>query len=279
MGDECGYGRSEAVSEEEGIKARKQGSMEDPLAPRRESQDSMQEDCTTKAGSDFTKDDISSNSVALGASTEDNASGNDELVSPAEDTSADHESLQPVQQDPSSPVKTTDASDDTAAILTPSQETASAMPSSEATPSKSVHEGSQSGSSAQPHVADDRPATVSETLIAAQSVVGNHTGEAANALQPNPGLRYPRHRSSQASSIASNATAESSAPEPTIIHGVVLVGFNHSLGPVVDYSYPAYLQEDDDITKSLPFLALPDGAHMVSVLWKLQVQNPMSTIP
>ena len=44
---------------------------------------------------------------------------------------------------------------------------------------------------------------------------------------------------------------------------VVLVGFHHSLGPVVDCSYPPSLKDDDDIVKNLPFLALPDGAHLV----------------
>ena len=267
MDDEREHGRSELVSGEEGVRGREQDSMVDPLARRRESQDSSPEVDRTKAGSDSTKDEISSNGIALGTSNEDGASVQDERVLPGENTGVDDESLQPVQQDPFSPLRTTDASDDDAAIPTTFQETASVTPSDEVEPSQAVLDIPPSSSSAQPKLTDDRPATLSETLIAAQSIVRSQTGETTNALQPNSGLRYPHHRSSQASSIASNATAESSIPEPTIIHGVVLVGFNHSLGPVVDYSYPAHLQEDEDIAKSLPFLALPDGAHMVSVHW------------
>lgn len=108
-----------------------------------------------------------------------------------------------------------------------------------------------------------RAATLSETLIAAQSVIREKNGTSPDALAPESTTRFPHHRSSHASSIASSATAESATSQPTIIHGVVLVGFNHSLGPMVDYSYPPELQKDEDITRSLPFLALPDGAHMV----------------
>lgn len=127
-----------------------------------------------------------------------------------------------------------------------------------------LQEPSTSNSAGNAAVPGQRTATLSQTLIAAQSIVREQQGTSSDALNPESGLRYPHHRSSQASSIASNATADSATPEPTTIHGVVLVGFNHSLGPIVDYSYPPNLQEDEDIARALPFLALPDGAHMVS---------------
>lgn len=49
----------------------------------------------------------------------------------------------------------------------------------------------------------------------------------------------------------------------TVIFGIVLVDFDHALGPKVEFSHPAYLQHDFDLNSNLPFLALPDGAHAV----------------
>lgn len=133
--------------------------------------------------------------------------------------------------------------------------------------SSNDHEETASSRSSDASVAGrPRAATLSETLIAAQSVIREKNGTSSDALAPEStsrSSRFPHHRSSHASSIASSATAESATSQPTIIHGVVLVGFNHSLGPIVDYSYPPELQKDEDIIRSLPFLALPDGAHMV----------------
>lgn len=130
--------------------------------------------------------------------------------------------------------------------------------------SSNDHEETASSRSSDASVAGrPRAATLSETLIAAQSVIREKNGASSDALAPESTSRFPHHRSSHASSIASSATAESATSQPTIIHGVVLVGFNHSLGPIVDYSYPPELQKDEDIIRSLPFLALPDGAHMV----------------
>lgn len=93
--------------------------------------------------------------------------------------------------------------------------------------------------------------------------------QVANDLAPPPSLEpptaLPKHRSSDTSSLSSAADLPRAiTPVATEIYGVVLVGFNHALGPIVDYSFPAHLKEDEDIAKSLPFLALPDGAHMVS---------------
>lgn len=72
----------------------------------------------------------------------------------------------------------------------------------------------------------------------------------------------PVHRNSQISMTSSSDSALP-AGKPTIVHGVVLVGFNHALGPTVEYSCPANLRDDPEIQSKIPFLALPDGAHMV----------------
>ncbi|KAG6807636.1 hypothetical protein H0H93_001328, partial [Arthromyces matolae] len=48
-----------------------------------------------------------------------------------------------------------------------------------------------------------------------------------------------------------------------IIHGVALVDFNHLIGPRIEYSR-GQLYDDEEVSKILPFLALPDGAHLSS---------------
>lgn len=74
-----------------------------------------------------------------------------------------------------------------------------------------------------------------------------------------------------------------SGPSGAAILGVAVVDFNHlvsypklvmhreltiEIGPTVEYAYPASLQaaiaNDEDLNRLLPFLALPDGAHLVS---------------
>ncbi|GAA5867817.1 hypothetical protein JCM3774_005866 [Rhodotorula dairenensis] len=45
------------------------------------------------------------------------------------------------------------------------------------------------------------------------------------------------------------------------VYGVVCVGFDHALGPNIEFAYPDSLATDHDLNKNLPFLALPDGAH------------------
>lgn len=59
----------------------------------------------------------------------------------------------------------------------------------------------------------------------------------------------------------SKGTTTSTSTEPVIL-GIAVVDFNHLVGPQVEYTYPKELQEDEDLVKSLPFLALPDGSHL-----------------
>ncbi|KAJ9107482.1 hypothetical protein QFC21_000935 [Naganishia friedmannii] len=51
-----------------------------------------------------------------------------------------------------------------------------------------------------------------------------------------------------------------------VILGIAVVDFNHLVGPTVDWSYPPsltkVLSKDEELTRLLPFLALPDGAHL-----------------
>jgi hypothetical protein len=100
-----------------------------------------------------------------------------------------------------------------------------------------------------------------ETASSAATLDSHSTSAAA---APRPGsLKAPEHRASHSSSISSEENA--SASSPTIIYGVVLVSFHHALGPIVEFSQPASLKNDEDVNKNLPFLALPDGAHLVSM--------------
>jgi hypothetical protein len=52
-----------------------------------------------------------------------------------------------------------------------------------------------------------------------------------------------------------------SLPDGQLVLGVALVDFNHVVGPRIEYFHGAIF-EDESITNDLPFLALPDGAHM-----------------
>ncbi|KAI0260689.1 transport protein Avl9-domain-containing protein [Gloeopeniophorella convolvens] len=76
------------------------------------------------------------------------------------------------------------------------------------------------------------------------------------------------------SSVASFATSTSSysrkarpesmlvdAPKGPLVLGIALVDFNHQVGPKVEFSIGSIF-EDEEIGKILPFLALPDGAHL-----------------
>lgn len=56
------------------------------------------------------------------------------------------------------------------------------------------------------------------------------------------------------------------ADEPVRVHAVLLVSFDHTLGPIVEFGYPEVFQDDAELNKNLPFLALPDGSHAVSWL-------------
>jgi len=47
-----------------------------------------------------------------------------------------------------------------------------------------------------------------------------------------------------------------------LILGIALVDFNHIVGPKIEF-HEGEIFEDEEIAKILPFLALPDGAHLV----------------
>jgi hypothetical protein len=67
------------------------------------------------------------------------------------------------------------------------------------------------------------------------------------------------------SSYSKKARPESTLltlPKGPLVLGIALVDFNHLVGPKIEFSRGDVF-EDEEITKILPFLALPDGAHLV----------------
>ncbi|WVR09652.1 hypothetical protein IAU60_006726 [Kwoniella sp. DSM 27419] len=77
--------------------------------------------------------------------------------------------------------------------------------------------------------------------------------------------RPPLSSVSSATSITPTLLTAGTGPTPLVL-GIAVVDFNHLIGPTVEFAYPpslqAAIQDDEDWAKLLPFLALPDGAHM-----------------
>ena len=111
-------------------------------------------------------------------------------------------------------------------------------------------------------------------------------------------LSTPGASSSKLPSTTKPKPGISSAEDVPVVLGVVVVDFNHlvsfisgiqdyscmieqfwdtcmtnenlQIGPAVEFAYPPSLSsaitDDESLTRLLPFLALPDGAHLVSQL-------------
>ncbi|KAK8853450.1 hypothetical protein IAR55_004157 [Kwoniella newhampshirensis] len=65
---------------------------------------------------------------------------------------------------------------------------------------------------------------------------------------------------------ATTATGTLGSGSTPLVLGVAVVDFNHLIGPTVEFAYPPSLQaaisDDESLSRLLPFLALPDGAHL-----------------
>lgn len=95
-------------------------------------------------------------------------------------------------------------------------------------------------------------------------------------ISPSPVTTYPppsigiTDRDSVASFATTSSYSKKARPESTLLTlpkgplvlGIALVDFNHIVGPKIEFSR-GDIFEDEEITKILPFLALPDGAHLV----------------
>ncbi|KAF5344864.1 hypothetical protein D9758_011603 [Tetrapyrgos nigripes] len=84
------------------------------------------------------------------------------------------------------------------------------------------------------------------------------------ATYPPTILRSSSSDSSSTTSMARKARPESVLLQPSqgnLILGIALVDFNHLVGPRVEWSKGTVF-DDEEVNKMLPFLALPDGAHL-----------------
>ncbi|KAG6919256.1 hypothetical protein DXG01_008052 [Tephrocybe rancida] len=103
---------------------------------------------------------------------------------------------------------------------------------------------------------------------AAPSVYEEPKGYDNNPLPTYPPTMQSRDDRSSVSSIASGSSRKTrpesllvNLPNGPIIYGVALVDFNHLIGPRIEYSQ-GEIFDDEEVAKILPFLALPDGAHL-----------------
>jgi hypothetical protein len=83
-------------------------------------------------------------------------------------------------------------------------------------------------------------------------------------------------------SMLSNSTESSrkarpesmiAGPAGPLVLGLALVDFNHIVGPRIEFSRGA-ICDDDEVAKILPFLALPDGAHLVRPALRAPCAHP-----
>lgn len=76
------------------------------------------------------------------------------------------------------------------------------------------------------------------------------------------------------------AAQEAMSSDDAVIIGIAVVDFNHLVGPQVEYAHPKELSDDEELCASLPFLALPDGSHLVSVesLFHCRCRTPQNIV-
>lgn len=96
-------------------------------------------------------------------------------------------------------------------------------------------------------------ATTGDGLVDSSSSGGTATvaGSLPSAPRPPPATTSPSPSSSEDRAA-------------TAVHAVLLVSFDHALGPIIEFSHPQQpWGEDEELKLNLPFLALPDGSHAV----------------
>ncbi|CAD7061085.1 unnamed protein product [Tilletia caries] len=67
--------------------------------------------------------------------------------------------------------------------------------------------------------------------------------------------------------FADRSTADASQildDSTPVILGIAVVDFNHLVGPQIEFAHPNSLLDDPDLASNLPFLALPDGSHLIA---------------
>ena len=108
-----------------------------------------------------------------------------------------------------------------------------------------------------PHQDDDRPSP--------SDVAAPPAAAAAATFPPSP-VQAPQASTSNLKTPTAPSMVRTRSGLGTVdaqVYGVVCVGFDHALGPNIEFAYPDALADNHDLNKNLPFLALPDGAHAV----------------
>ena len=116
------------------------------------------------------------------------------------------------------------------------------------------------------HDLDDNDKLAAPTPSDAESLRSIHVDEIPldnSPTLPIPSQATTNHDLPRASFSSASSSSSHHLDTPIKVYGIVLVDFDHALGPKVEYSFPEDLVEDPVLSTSLPFLALPDGAHMV----------------
>lgn len=102
---------------------------------------------------------------------------------------------------------------------------------------------------------------------ASTSTAAATTTTSASVASPPPPRSGPHHasRSPLPAPVHLHRTRSGLGTVDAHVYGVICVGFDHTLGPNIEFAFPDHLAADPDLNKNLPFLALPDGAHAVSL--------------
>lgn len=80
---------------------------------------------------------------------------------------------------------------------------------------------------------------------------------------PVPGTFYSHNSMNHTRSPSDDiSAAQSLRHEHDPLLATLLIDFHHNLGPIIEFCHPPNLVTDHDFARLLPFLALPDGAHM-----------------
>lgn len=109
------------------------------------------------------------------------------------------------------------------------------------------------------------------TLISATSAYSTNTPFSTTTYPPPPiqsvmGDTESIKSAATTSSYSKKARPESmlvALPDGPLVLGIALVDFNHLVGPKIEFCR-GDIFEDEEISKILPFLALPDGAHLTT---------------
>ncbi|CEQ40758.1 SPOSA6832_02416 [Sporobolomyces salmonicolor] len=109
---------------------------------------------------------------------------------------------------------------------------------------------------ARPATPPPAPSTTTAAAITFPPPSQQLSTPSTSALLTTPPAPLPASAPPVTRTLSSSATATSAR-----IYGVCLVGFDHAIGPNIEFAWPPELERNDELNRNLPFLALPDGAH------------------